>query len=110
MLLGFSGAVYYLNKAEKNLYIKENLENAVYFIPQLAENIAWIEICKAGQIPEREVIPQGRRINPEIISQIYDPLYAKGATREVAKAILERCAAYLKEHTESVYQPVIQLI
>ena len=110
MLLGFSGAVYYLNKAKKNLYVKENLENTIYFIPQLVENIAWMEIFKAGQIPEREVIPQGRRINPEIISLIYDPLYEKGADREVAKAILERCAEYLKEHTKSVYQPVIQYL
>lgn len=110
MLLGFSGAVYYLNKAEKNLYIKGNLENAIYFIPQLAENIAWIEICKAGQLPEREVIPQGRRINPEIISLIYDPLYEKGANREVAEAILKHCAEYLKQHTESVYEPIIQYL
>lgn len=110
MLLGFSGAVYYLNKAEKNLYIKENLENAVYFLPQLAENIAWIEIFKAGQIPEREVIPQGRRLNPEIISLIYDPLYEKGTNRDVVSVILERCIGYLEENTELVYQPVIQYL
>lgn len=110
MLLGFSGAVYYLNKAEKNFYIKENLENAIYFIPQITENIAWIEIFKSRQIPEREIIPHGRRLNPEIFSLIYDPLYEKRADHDVVKDILEHCADYLIRSTEMVYRPVIQYL
>lgn len=107
LLLGFSGAVYYLNKAEKNLYIKENLENAIYFIPQMAENIAWIEIFKNGQIPERELIPQGKRLNPEIFSKIYDPLFECKVDYAVVKGILENCVIYLEENTPMVYQPII---
>lgn len=122
LLLGFSGAVYYLNKAEKNLYVKENLENAIYFIPQIAENIAWIEIFKSGEIPERELIPQGKRLNPAIYAKIYDPLFLCGQGEEkdvrrtfdlcqvdyaAIKNILENCVTYLEEKTEIVYQPII---
>lgn len=122
LLLGFSGAVYYLNKAEKNLYVKENLENVIYFIPQIAENIAWIEIFKNGEIPERELIPQGKRLNPAIFAKIYDPLFLCGggeaqdvrqtsalcpADYAVIKNILENCLTYLEEDTEMIYQPII---
>ncbi len=113
MLLGFSGAVYYLNKAEKNFYIKENFENTLYFIPQIAENIAWVEIFKHREIPERELIPQGRRLTPDIFKKIYDPLFSlnlsenKDSLKENLKNILEQTVSYLKENTSFVYQPVL---
>ncbi len=107
MLLGFSGAVYYLNKAEKNFYVKENLENTIYFIPQIAENIAWIEIFKNREIPEREVIPQGRKLNPAVFEKIYDPLFYGMPEAGKIKNLLENCMSYLMENTEPIYQPVL---
>ncbi|MDE7297972.1 MAG: nucleotidyltransferase domain-containing protein [Lachnospiraceae bacterium] len=106
MLLGFSGAVYYLNKAEKNFYVKGNSANTIYFIPQIAENIAWIEIFKNREIPEREVIPQGKRLNPEVFEKIYDPLFQEDYCRKI-KSILENCVCYLEQNTRLVYQPVL---
>ena len=110
MLLGFSGAVYYLNKAEKNFYVKENLENTIYFIPMIAENIAWIEIFKNKQIPEREIIPQGKQLNPDLFSMIYDSLYNKKADHGVVKHILEHCVQYLNDNTRMIYRPIIQYL
>lgn len=107
MLLGFSGAVYYLNKAEKNFYVKGNLENTIYFIPYIAENIAWIEIFKNREIPEREVIPQGKKLNPEVFEKIYEPLFQGITETNKVKGILEYCVSYLMENTEPIYQPVL---
>ena len=110
MLLGFSGAVYYLNKSEKNLYVKENLENTLYFIPQIAENIAWIEIFKNKKIPERELIPQGKKLNPDIFAKIYDPLFKEQVDENVLKYILKSCVSYLEEHTSLIYHPIISYL
>lgn len=113
VLLGFSGAVYYLNKAEKNFYIKENLENTIYFIPQIAENIAWIEIFKHREIPQRELIPQGKRLSPTVFEKIYDPLFSlkpgenANFSKESLQNILEQTVSYLKENTSFVYQPIL---
>lgn len=107
MLLAFSGAVYYLNKAEKNFYIKENIENAVYFIPQIAENIALIEIFKNKQVPERELIAQGKRWNRTIFEKIYDVLFKGKVDCAMVRDILESCVSYLEDNTRLVYQPVI---
>lgn len=110
MLLGFSGVVYYLNKAEKNLYIKENLDNVIYFIPQIVENIAYIEITKKKQIPERELIPQAKRLNPELFEKLYDPLFQTIVTKDLLKDILKVCVSYLEENTQIIYQPVISYL
>ncbi|WP_167958783.1 nucleotidyltransferase domain-containing protein [Anaerosporobacter faecicola] len=110
MLLGFSGAVYYLNKAEKNFYVKDNLENVLYFIPQIAENIAWIEIFNRKFVPERELIPQGKALNPDLFEKIYDPLYHKVVTKEVLQSILDCCVEYLESMTEQVYEPVLSYL
>ena len=110
MLLAFSGAVYYLNKAEKNLYVKKNLENAIYFIPQIAEQIALLEIIKNGQIPERELIPQGKQWNRVVFEEIYDPLFQGNVSGRVVKEILEHCVSYLMQNTKRVYQPVISYL
>jgi len=110
MLLGFSGAVYYLNKAEKNFYVKENIENAIYFIPQIVENIALIEIIKNKQIPERELIAQGKKLNGTIFEKIYDPLFKGKVDYVTVKSILENCVSYLKDNTRMVYQPIISYL
>lgn len=107
MLLAFSGAVYYLNKAEKNLYIKEDIENAIYFIPQIAENIALIEIFRNKQIPERELIAHGKKLNFAIFEKIYNPLFKGKVDSVMVRSILESCVAYLEDNTRLVYQPVI---
>lgn len=107
MLLSFSGAVYYLNKAEKNLYIKKNLDNVIYFIPQIVENIACIEIMYQKQVFERELIPQGKRLKPELFKKIYDPLFGRDLDEALLKTILTSCVEYLESITDMVYKPVI---
>lgn len=110
MLLGFSGAVYYLNKCEKNLYVKENMENVLYFIPQLVENIAWIEIFKNQKVPERELIPQGKLLNPTLFAKIYDPLFNEKVDFAIIKSIIDHCISYLEENTTLVYEPILNYL
>lgn len=110
LLLCFAGAVYYLNKAEKNFYVKENMENAIYFIPQIAENIACMEVLKRGRIPERELIPQGKQQNPKLFSRIYDPLFVGKVEKEVIESILKNCVQYLEENTNEVYRPILDYL
>ncbi|MTI96935.1 MAG: hypothetical protein FH749_15945 [Firmicutes bacterium] len=47
MLLGFSEAVYYLNKAEKSYSVKKDSTNAQYYLFHIAQAIAWIEVARA---------------------------------------------------------------
>lgn len=110
MLLGFSVAVYYLNKCEKNLYYKNNINNAVYFLPMLNEGLAWIEVAKRRVFPEREIIAQASAFNPELFKATYFALFEQTITHEVIDQILKSCMNYLKENTREVYKPIINYL
>lgn len=110
MLLGFSQAVYYLNKAEKSFRVKRNSDKAIYFIFDLAQGIAWLEVARGRLIPERELIVQARKVNPEIFNKIYDPLFYKIMTDEMIDEILKTCHQYLQENTNEVYRPIISYL
>ncbi len=110
MLLGFSQAVYYLNKAEKNFRIKRNSQNAAYFLFQLAEGIAWLEVARHRVFPEREIIAQASTIKPKLFKKIYDPLLYEIITDSMIDEILTFCHAYLKENTMEVYAPIISYL
>mgnify|MGYP006277826603 CR=1 FL=1 len=107
MLLGFSQAVYYLNKAEKNFRVKKDSDNAIYFIPEIAKGIAWLEVARDRSIPEREIIAQASQLKPELFEKIYDSLYCERVTDNLIDNILTTCHQYLKENTMEVYRPII---
>ena len=110
MIKGFYYAVWCMNKAEKNFYIKKNLENTVFFLLQAAEHIARIEIAKHQQIIERECIAQAKKLNPELFKWIYDRMIYEVVTEDIAEEILKRNLEYLKSNTEEVYRPVLDYL
>ena len=110
MLLGFSQAVYYLNKAEKNFRVKHDSDKAIFFLFDLAQGIAWLEVARERLIPERELIAQARRVNPELFKKIYDPLFYQIMNDEIIDEILKTCHQYLQEKTNEVYRPIISYL
>ncbi len=110
MLLGFSEAIYYLNKAEKNFRVKRNRANAIFFLVQLAQGIAWMEVARQRLIPEREIITQASQLKPELFAQIYDLLFKEPVTDQMIDQILTTCHEYLKDNTLEVYRPIISYL
>lgn len=110
MLLGFSSAIYYLNKTEKNLKIKKNLNNAIYFAMQIADTIAWIEVAKQSEIPEREIIEQARKHAPDIFEKIYDPLVDSKITEKIVSDVIDATHKYLEDNTQEVYRPILEYL
>lgn len=110
MLLGFSQAVYYLNKAEKNFRVKKNSQNATYFLFHLAEGIAWLEVARNRVFPEREIISQASDMAPEIFDKIYKPLIYEVIDDVLINNIIEFVNEYLKNSTFEVYAPIIEYL
>ena len=110
MLLGFSSAVWCMNKAEKNFHIKNNIPNTIYFLFQTADAIAWIEVAKHRLFPEREIVAQAKQLNPQLFQKIYDPMIYESITDNMVGEILSTNLCYLKENTEEVYRPVLEYL
>lgn len=110
MLLGFSEVVYNLNKVEKNFVVKNNIDNAVYFLIRVANGVSWLEVAKARLFPEREIVAQARLLSPELIGSIYDRLFQGIISPELIQEIIEECHRYLEDNTQGVYRPVINYL
>lgn len=110
MIIGFSQAVYGMNKAEKNFRVKKNIDNAVHFLFIAAEGIAHLEIAKRRLFPEREDMTQLKQLNPELHNKIYGRMLYEIVTESMVSEIIAFIADYLKEHTEEVYRPVLDYL
>lgn len=110
MLLGFSSAVYYLNKTEKNLLVKRDLPNAAFFAWEIAPAVAWIEVMKRREIPEREIIAQAGRQNPALFEKLYGVLVKEEITEQLLRGVITEAHRYLRENTEEVYRPVLRYL
>lgn len=108
MILSFSNAVYCMNKAEKNFYIKRNTENTTYFLFRAADAIAYLEVAKHRIIPEREIIAQAKKLNPELFQKIYECMIKKSVTDSMLAEIINMNLRYLEENTAEVYRPVLE--
>ncbi|MGL4346205.1 MAG: hypothetical protein ACRCTE_13485 [Cellulosilyticaceae bacterium] len=106
-LLGFANAVYYLNKVEKNLQVKGDVENAYYFMTFFNEGLAWLEVAKKGLLPEREIIKQGKALHPELFVKTYDSIIQAGLDVTIIHQALKDGEMYLRSETERVYRPII---
>ncbi|WP_102399018.1 hypothetical protein [Haloimpatiens massiliensis] len=110
MLLGFSEAIYYLNKAQKNFLVKKDSANAAYFMFPLVQGIAWLEVARSRSFPEREIIAQASKLKPELFKKIYEPILNESVTNDMIEKILEECYQYLKDNTMEVYRPIISYL
>ncbi len=110
MLLGFSNAVYYMNKAEKNFRVKKNSENAVFFLLQVAQGIAWLEVAKCRLFPEREIIAQAKKLDPKLFSRIYDRMIYESVTDQMIEEIISINLDYLVSNTKEVYLPILSYL
>ncbi|MCL2197660.1 MAG: nucleotidyltransferase domain-containing protein [Defluviitaleaceae bacterium] len=110
MLEGFSQTIYAMNKAEKNFYVKENMDNAIHFLLMAAAGIAWIEVAKQRLFPEREIMTQAKALNPEFFHKIYFRMLYEVVTEQMIDDILKINKNYMKENTREVYRSVLDYL
>jgi hypothetical protein len=96
-----------LYKARKWFVTRKDLDYTALWILYAATSLARIEVIGAGQLADREVIPQAAKLNPVFFSVVYhDLLNAKKTTKSV-EAALDAVDSYLAERTEPLYGLVL---
>jgi len=96
-----------LEKAEKFLYIKNDVAQSYLFISRLLDHLAQIEVLLNGQIPGREVIEQALEFQPRLFSKIFTRVIEETTTREKMEEIFDLIRSYLIERTEIIFRPII---
>lgn len=108
MLLSAAAAVAYnLAKAEKWLYVKNDLEYCFLWIMYSVENLARVEVLLHGRVTAREAIQQALELNPTFFRTVYTDLIHADKTRAVLQAALTSINCYFDNRQAELFGPVL---
>jgi len=110
MLQAATGALGPLYKARKWFETREDMAYASLWILFAAGPVARMEVIAAGQLPDREVIPQAAALNPELLDTIYTRLLREGTKKPAVEHALTTMERYLEERAPRVFAPLLDYL
>jgi hypothetical protein len=92
-----------LYKARKWFVTRKDADYTALWILYAATPLARIEVIGAGQLADREVIPQAMTINPAFFKTVYHDLLNERKTLKAVGAAIDAIDDYLAERTTLLY-------
>ena len=96
-----------IDKAHKWFVTRGDLNYTALWLLYAATPLAQVEVIAAGQLVDREVIPQAARLNPSFFQTIYSDLLNTAKTRGRVRAALEAVDAYVAARARTVFQAIL---
>ena len=97
-----------VDKAHKWLVTRGDLDYTSLWLLYAATPLAQIEVVAAGELADREVIPQALRLNPSFFTTIYTDLLNSRKSRPGVERALTAVDGYLAERASALFAPVIE--
>ncbi len=97
-------------KAHKWLITRGDLNYTALWILYAATSLAQIEVLAAGQLVDREVIPQAVKLNRDFFDIVYTNLLNEPKTRERVTRALDAVDDYMAARTPSLFAPVLEYL
>ena len=97
-----------LYKARKWFVTRKDADYSSLWILYAATPLARIEVIGAGQLADREVIPQAMLLNPAFFKTVYHDVLNEKKTLESVEAALDAIDEYLADRTTLLYGPVLE--
>ena len=97
-----------LYKAHKWFRTRGDLEYTSLWILYTAAPLAEIEVMRAGQLVDREVLPRAAALNPDLFGVIYSGLLNERKTVARVRAALDAVDEYLLSRASELFAPVIE--
>jgi predicted nucleotidyltransferase len=94
-------------KAHKWFITRGDLDYTALWILYAATPLAQVEVISAGQLVDREVIPQAVKLNPAFFRAVYADLLNTKKTFKGVKKTLDAIDAYMARRAPSLFGPVI---
>ena len=105
-----SHALPQIYKAHKWFVTRGDLNYTALWILYAATALAQIEVLSAGQLVDREVIPQALKLNPGFFNRVYIELLNQRKTRDRVKAALQAVDEYIASRSDSLFTLVIEYL
>ncbi|SPE37767.1 conserved hypothetical protein [Candidatus Sulfopaludibacter sp. SbA6] len=97
-----------IDKAHKWFVTRGDLDYTALWILYAATPLARIEVLKARQLADREVIPQAMKLNPAFFTTIYTAMLNVRKTRKNVQAALDAVDSYLVERSATLFRLVLE--
>ena len=97
-------------KAHKWFITRGDLNYTALWILYAATALAQIEVLSAGQLVDREVIPQALKLNPSFFKTVYTDMLNERKTRERVEAALDAVDEYIASRTSTLFPLVIDYL
>lgn len=101
-------AVGTLAKAEKWLYVRQDVSYSFLWIMYTIQHLAEIEVLYNSVVPGREVIPQALKLNPPFFNLVYRDLIHGEKHEQAIKLALSQINAYLDAKLYDLFGPVLE--
>lgn len=110
MLAAASNAAATLYKAHKWFITRGDLDYTALWILYTATPLAQIEVIGAGQLADREVIPQALKLNPAFFTIVYTDLLNARKTKAAVQKALGAIDEYLAERSAALFGLLIDYL
>jgi predicted nucleotidyltransferase len=97
-------------KAHKWFVTRADLDYTALWILYAATGLAQIEVLSAGQLVDREVIPQAMKINRPFFDLVYTGMLNARKTPQSVHAALDAVDGYIAARTESLFALVLDYL
>src|SRR5262249_46605713 len=97
-------------KAHKWFITRGDLDYTALWILYAATPLARLEVFDAGQLADREVIPQALSLNPGFFTTIYTNLLNEKKTRKSVQGALDAVDEYVSGRASRVFAPVLDYL
>ena len=110
MLGSATGVLPSLYKARKWMVTRGDSAYTALWLLYAAVPLARMEVIGAGQLADREVIPQATKLNPKLFKTIYLDLLRDGTSTDTVMAALDAMETYMAARAPKVFAPVIEYL
>lgn len=108
LLRAATWAIPCIDKAHKWFVTRGDLEYSALWLLHAATPLAFIEVVSAGQLADRELLPQALKLNATFFQTIYNDLLNQRKTKAAVKAALDAVDHYLGSRAEILFEPVLE--
>jgi predicted nucleotidyltransferase len=108
LLTAATHALASIDKAHKWFLTRGDLNYSALYILYAATPLARIEVIGAGQLADREVIPQALKLNPDFFGAIYTGMLNAKKTAKSVQTALNAIDDYLAQRAPVLFRPVLE--
>jgi hypothetical protein len=99
-----------IDKAHKWFITRRDLNYATVWILFAASSLARVEVIGAGQLVDREALPQAMRLNPDFFRTVYTDLLNERKTPARVEAALAAVDEYIAARAPTLFAEVIDYL